>query len=79
MAAKNVGEQARDASSSRGVAICGKGEIAGAVARPQSGDCRESAQAKIRALKVGDEVLISGVVFTGRKAALRMLKFGVFV
>jgi tartrate dehydratase beta subunit/fumarate hydratase class I family protein len=26
---------------------------------------------KIRALKVGDEVLISGVVFTGRDAAAR--------
>ena len=26
---------------------------------------------KIRALKVGDEVLISGVVFTGRNVAVR--------
>jgi tartrate dehydratase beta subunit/fumarate hydratase class I family protein len=32
---------------------------------------------KIRALKVGGEVLISGIVFTGRDAALRGAYFGI--
>ena len=33
-------------------------------------------EAKIRALKVGDEVLISGVVFTGRDAVHKYLHDG---
>jgi tartrate dehydratase beta subunit/fumarate hydratase class I family protein len=39
------------------------------IAKPAKIDFNQFTEEKIRALKVGDEVLISGVVFTGHDAA----------
>ena len=39
------------------------------IAKPAKIDFNQFTEEKIRALKVGDEVLISGIMFTGRGAA----------